>query len=174
MRKRMDYNELEQLLDKYWNAKTNLNEEKKLVRFFQQGPVPDQFKNLKPYFQYLKEDSPNQLMDERFDQEMLDQLQNQSSDGNDNRISWQFLLKIAAGLLLIVIGYLAFINIDNKITNNSQVITYDDPQKAYEHTKEALLLVSSQLNKGKNYASESLSRMEEARSIINNQLTTRK
>ncbi|MCI6159969.1 MAG: pyruvate ferredoxin oxidoreductase [Prevotellaceae bacterium] len=68
----MDYKYIEQLLERYWNCETSLEEEEILRMFFSQTDVPA---NLLPYrdlFLYEQNEKREVVLGEEFDQRMMD------------------------------------------------------------------------------------------------------
>ena len=66
----MDYKYIEQLLERYWNNQTTLEEERILQSFFSQEDVPASLMQYKPLFEYEVEAAEEKLGDE-FDAKML-------------------------------------------------------------------------------------------------------
>ena len=52
----MDYKYIEQLLERYWNAETTLEEENILHTFFSQKDIPAELESLRPLFAVEKEE----------------------------------------------------------------------------------------------------------------------
>lgn len=163
----MDYNNIEELLEKYWQAETTLDEESRLRDFFCYGIVPPHLEEFKPLFQHLKarrnETDLNPLGDE-FDHQILNNL------AKGNKSSWLTRLnqplKIAASVVVIcMVGWVVYTNRPDAV-NQSSHVTYQDPGQAYQETKKALLMMSINLNRGAVHASESLSKMDSAQNVI--------
>ena len=60
----MDYKYIEQLMERYWNAETSLEEESILRTFFSQKDIPAEMKHLRPLF---TDDAIGQTLDDDFD-----------------------------------------------------------------------------------------------------------
>jgi len=105
-----NYKYIEELLDKYWNCETDLEEERKLREFFSQKQQLSA--NLQPYqplFMHLQEEQEIKLSAD-FEVQLLERMAAKSTNHSSrklqvsNRIS--FFLKIAAGLILLLsIGF---------------------------------------------------------------------
>ena len=163
----MDYNNIEELLEKYWQAETTLNEESRLRDFFCYGIVPPHLEEFKPLFQHLKtrrnENDVNPLDDE-FDYRILKNLAKAQKSNWWNRLNQP--LKIAATVILIfMVGWVVYNNRPDAVDQSSH-ITYEDPGQAYQETRKALLMMSLNLNRGAVHASESLSKMDSAQNVI--------
>ena len=70
----MDYKNIHQLLDKYWEGETSLDEEKTLKAYFNQEEVATDLQQFAPLFQYLNVAEEPALSD-RFDQELMSKLE---------------------------------------------------------------------------------------------------
>ncbi|MBR3455205.1 MAG: hypothetical protein IKH26_07780 [Bacteroidaceae bacterium] len=66
----MDYKYIEQLLERYWECETSLEEEQILRSFFNQKDVPARLLQYKEIFSFSDEDKQNKLGDD-FDARML-------------------------------------------------------------------------------------------------------
>lgn len=67
----MDYKYIEQLLDRYWQCETSLEEEQILRAFFQQNDIPAEMSQYKPLFTYVNEEKQTDVLGEDFDEKML-------------------------------------------------------------------------------------------------------
>lgn len=66
----MNYEYINQLLERYWNSETTLEEERILKSFFSQDDIPAELKQYAPLFAYLDEAS-NEHLGEDFDAQIL-------------------------------------------------------------------------------------------------------
>ena len=48
----MDSNKIEELLNKYWNCETSLEEEQQLQAYFREGTVPEELKETAALFRW--------------------------------------------------------------------------------------------------------------------------
>ena len=67
----MDYKYINQLLNKYWEGATTLEEENILRSFFSQKDVPGSLIQFRPLFVYEQEDKEQNVLDEQFDAQLL-------------------------------------------------------------------------------------------------------
>ena len=67
----MDYKYINQLLNKYWEGATTLEEENILRSFFSQKDVPGSLIQFRPLFVYEQEDKAQNVLDEQFDVQLL-------------------------------------------------------------------------------------------------------
>jgi hypothetical protein len=143
----MDWKFIEELLDKYYNGETTLEEEKILTDFFRTGNVPAHLKHEKMLFGVYETSSlevPDVLTDEQIMAGIANRKRTIPALHFRSRI--KILSAIAAGVLL-VLGLTFFLKTDFFSTKKNYG-TYDDPQIAYAQTKKALMLISGKLSKG--------------------------
>ncbi len=73
----MNYQYIEQLLDRYWEGETTLEEEQILRTFFSQPDVPEKMRQYAPLFQYEASQAEDGLGDE-FDERMASLLEREN------------------------------------------------------------------------------------------------
>ena len=157
----MDSKKAEALREKYWEGKTSREEETELKRYLSTGSFrnePD-----KAYFDFLHNKSMLKPLNDEFDNEILDLIheKNNALKPKKNILTYWY---IAASLVLVISASIIFRNEIFKVEkpiNVVQIDTYDDPAKAFEETKRALLLISSRLNQTNEYTSQ-FSKFEES------------
>ncbi len=159
----------DELLKKYWEGKTTLDEENWLKEHVDWDGSKS---GSEIYFNHLKNKSEEKITDGDFDKQVLDQINQQktktrSFPGNYWRVAAAFILLITAG---IVLNKLTPDKPREKLTGNEIVIvdTYDDPEKAYEETKKALMFLSGKLNEGAAYTLE-IKKFNESQEILKNE-----
>ena len=136
----MDSKRIEELLKKYWECETSLEEEQTLVNYFNSGAVPEQFKEASLLFQYFQHHKKKSLSDSSFDGYAFTKSKGESIN---RRVGWVYnSLRIAAGIVVLMTA-LWFVRSEiRKSTPQEMLDTYDDPQLAFEETKKALLIIS--------------------------------
>ena len=67
----MDSKHIEQLLEKYWNCETSLEEEKQLREYFGGENVPGQWKEASELFRYFEQQRHQPLTDQTFETDVL-------------------------------------------------------------------------------------------------------
>ena len=150
----MDSKKAETLLKKYWEGKTDQHEEVELKNHFSTLKKNDEFSA--EYFDYLKAKSIQNPLGEDFDDDVLNNIGQKSNEPKQKVFPIKYWY-IAASLALIVSVSIIFKNRIFKADAPQQVVhvdTFDDPEKAFEETKKALLFISSRLNHGSAYAAE--------------------
>ncbi len=122
-------NNIEALLDKYFEGETSLQEENVLKEYFTQTDVPQHLEQYQAMFAYFaqnkKEKAPQNI-----------QVKPSKKSWN---ISW--LPKVAVVLLLLAIGYAIYPKGISKAEKK-------EAQIAFLETQKALKLISQNLNKG--------------------------
>lgn len=149
----MDYKYIEQLLERYWQCDTSLEEEDVLRAFFRQEDIPVQllrYKNLFVYEQAQKEVK----LGENFNFKILAKIERPVVKARRLTLVSRFmpLFKAAAVVtVMLSLGTVAqhsFSSDDNLDYNyESYKDTYNDPQVVYERITSALMMVSEGINK---------------------------
>jgi len=119
---------IEQLIEKYWNGETSLDEEKRVKKHFRNNPALSKESD---YFRFLKKEQ-----EVTFDQKV---------SKNSKRTWLSAAATIAVGLITAAL-----------VLQESQKDPFaiDDPQQALEETRRALMMIGSGLNEGQSYAME--------------------
>lgn len=58
----MKYEEIHELLDRYWEGETTLEEERRIKTYFSAGPIDERLQSVAPMFQALREEQAVQLV----------------------------------------------------------------------------------------------------------------
>ena len=159
----MDSKKIEELLQKYWDCETSLEEEKQLHEYFSNEHVPDQWKETATLFHYF-EQQKNKSVNPQFDKTVLGQLK--KPQGKVTNLV-QTSLKIAAGVAVLLA---AVFFVRQEIRKNDSVAmedTFDDPKKALEETKKALLMISKGFGSAEKQAKK-INLINEAKDKIQN------
>jgi hypothetical protein len=136
----MDFNNIEELLQKYWNCETTLEEEKLLHEYFRGSNIPDQVKETAVLFQYFEAHKKKSLNDVAFDHSVLRKV---SAPQKSKLVKLVYnSMRIAAGLIVVFLATWFIREEVRKTTPQEVVDTYDDPKIAFEETKKALLMIS--------------------------------
>ena len=67
----MDYKYIDQLLNRYWEGNTSLEEENILRAFFSQDSIPAELMRYKPLFRYEATEAKRDVLDDDFDTRLL-------------------------------------------------------------------------------------------------------
>ena len=133
----MDYNRIEELLDKYFDGNTSVSEENELKLFFtSNNNIPDNLLYAKNIFGFFKEEK-SVVFPKKIKEKPV------------KKIRLSYISGIAASIFIAM--FLIFSNVkkEDKIIYayvNGKAIT--DKKIAEEYTRQALLAVSQNLDKG--------------------------
>jgi len=145
----MDSKHIEQLLEKYWNCDTSLEEEQQLREYFR-GHVPESMKEVAQVFQYFDSQQKEQVNPE-FDAVVKKKIR--QPEGKVVRL-FQNYARIAAGLL-VVVAATYFVRQEVRKAYPPEIAdTYSDPKLALEETKKALMMISKGFNKAQREANK--------------------
>ena len=146
----MDSKHIEQLLEKYWNCETSLEEEQLLREYFR-GDVPDSLKETADLFRYFDWEKDQKITNTNFDKEVKVRIEKSSPKGKSISMVINYA-RIAAGLLVVVTATY-FVRQEIRRAYPPEVVdTYSDPKLALEETKKALMMISKGLNKAQKEA----------------------
>lgn len=145
----MDSKRIEELLNKYWNCETSLEEEQQLRQYFTGSQIPDALKETSALFKFFEEQKKKSLNDVSFDGEIMT---------NVNKPRGQVVkffrnsMRIAAGIAVLMAATWFVRTEIRETTPQEMVDTYNDPQLAFEETKRALLMISKSFGKAEEQA----------------------
>jgi hypothetical protein len=146
----MDSKQLEQLLEKYWNCETSLEEEKQLRDYFQ-GEVPESLKETADLFRYFETQQAKSVGGSDFDVAVIKKIKHQKPEGKSVSLFVNYA-RIAAGLIVVVTATYFVRQEVRKAYPPEIVDTYSDPKLALEETKKALMMISKGFNKAQKEA----------------------
>jgi hypothetical protein len=140
----MNREELNSLLEKFYNGESTAEEEKVLKRFFSEGDIPQGFEYEKAIFSYYSSSLNIPEPSSDFENRILIGITESGSRQKTGKYRKLALwLMSTAAALLIMIGSYFFIT-----GNKGLQDTYSDPEIAYAETIKILMDVSALLNKG--------------------------
>ena len=84
----MDYKYIEQLLERYWECETSLEEERILSAFFSQKEIPNHLAKFKSLFEYEKDQKELKLGSD-FDNRIIKLAKDEDSDSKESPINAQ-------------------------------------------------------------------------------------
>ena len=132
----MEFNKIEDLLEKYFQGETTIAEEKELKAYFSSPNVAQHLEQYKPMFGYF-----SQVKEQKSTQEI-------PLKAKKRNVAW---LSIAASVVVLLgIGTYFFVSEKNATpaVAQSELGTYDDPEEALAATQKALALLSNNVNVG--------------------------
>lgn len=129
----MALDNIEKLLEKYFEAETTIAEEKKLKDYFASPDVAQHLEQYKPIFGYA-----TQAKQEQFTATIPLKTKKRKS------VVW---LSVAASVaVLLSVGLFTFNHYNQPVSED--LGTYDDPEVAFRETQKALALISKSVNRG--------------------------
>ena len=129
----MEFNKMEALLEKYFEGETSITEENELKNYFSSSNVAPHLEQYKPLFGYFAEAKKENL-------EKIVPLVSKKQ-----KVAW---LSIAASVAVMLgVGTYIYFNTD-KVNENRELGTYNDPKEAFEATQKALAMLSNHVNVG--------------------------
>ena len=145
----MDSKRIEELLARYWECETSLEEEQQLHQYFQQKDIPEQWKETAALFKYFQQQKKKSITDVSFDDQVLASV----PKAKGKTISFFYItMRIAAGVAVLMVA-IWFIRKEVRSTNPPETIdTYEDPKLAFEETKKALMMISKSFGKAEEQA----------------------
>lgn len=166
----MEYNEIRNILEKYWEGESSLAEEAQLRDFFSRhdGDLPADLREVAPLFAYFHAAGEKEEMPELFTDEPAPW---EKPTATIVRPFWYGWMKYAAVLLMAAgLGYSIFSyqqkrQVEETSGDMAFTDTYSDPKVAYKETQRALKLLSKNLNTGKEQM-EKLSYFHEATQMV--------
>lgn len=141
--------EIGQLLEKYWNCETSLEEEQILRSYFNGPDVPEQLKDAAGLFRFFEAERLRSL-EENFDSEAMRKVKKAERSGKVvSMVRWMQVARIAAGVLVMVAATYFVRNEVIKSNHGNIPGEITDPQQALEETKKALMMISKSFGKAK-------------------------
>lgn len=131
----MDYKYIEQLLERYWQCDTTLEEEEILRTFFNQKDVPAELKQYSPLFVYGCMNTKEDMLDDDFDNRIM-AIIDESKPVKAKIVSLSSrmvsLFKAAAIVAIVVtIGNAAQFSFDSGNTADHEINVAKDYRKTY-------------------------------------------
>jgi hypothetical protein len=134
------------LLEKYWNAETSLQEEEQILKEMSGSDSPEA-----GYFAMIakaRQEKSNLTL-----KDIKGYRQDSGSGSGATVLPLYRWIASAAAILVFVIAGIGLWNYSQKATQPVQMAeTFEDPYEAYEEVREALAFVSSKLNKSQSEA----------------------
>jgi hypothetical protein len=175
-----NYQHIENLLDKYWEGETTLEEDKILQMFFASANIPLDFQAFQPIFK-AKSDIQKQTLSDDFDTNLLAILENEKEEKKEAKIiqlqnkqaaelqKWRFVAGIAASIALILAVYIVIPKTTETVGIAKTELTKEEHKealKAYEQTKMVLMFVSAKMNHGTQTAVKGLNKVKNLKEVI--------
>jgi hypothetical protein len=142
----MESKRIEELLNRYWNCETSLEEEAQLREYFQGGTIPEEHKEAAALFRYFH-NSRNTSVDVDF---------KPASQNKEGKVVTfvKYSLRIAAGVSVLVVASWFIKNEMDKqaIAEQRELQEQREIELAFEQTKKALMMISENFGKAEQEA----------------------
>jgi hypothetical protein len=136
----MDSEKINELLSKYWNCETTLEEEEQLQLYFRSSSVPESLKETAQLFTYFDHRRKKNLTDVSFDARVMKAIR--KPKGQLATLAYN-RLRIAAGIIVLLVAiWLVRMEVRKTSPLPDTADTYNDPKLAFEETKKALMMIS--------------------------------
>lgn len=132
----MEFNKIEDILEKYFQGETTIAEENQLKEYFSSPNVAQHLEQYKPMFGYFSQ--------------VKEQKSTQTIPLKTKKRNVAWLSIAASAVVLLGIGTYFYTSEKNAtpVTAQSELGTYDDPEEALAATQKALALLSNNVNVG--------------------------
>jgi hypothetical protein len=132
------------LLERYYSGETTLEEENYLYDVFTSGDVPDEFAAEKEMFGLLRSEKDKPLLNEDFDEKILNIINEKERAVSQKRTLYFILSGMAAAIVILLSVWLG-----KEIFTQKQIYgNVTDPKIAFAQTRNALNLISIEMNRG--------------------------
>ena len=163
--------DISQLVEKYFEGATNLEEEGKLKDYFNSDEVKDSLKQYQPLFQYFEQEKAQHVSAD-FDNKLFEKIESAGAKIVPMRTFRRRLMRVAAVAAVLLGAYMFLQEPVGPPDNGPVAIDWsaheiNDEQLAYEETVKALRLLSSKLNKGKNRTAVEVAKAEPVTKYLN-------
>nr|WP_315244305.1 hypothetical protein [uncultured Flavobacterium sp.] len=142
----MELNKIENILEKYFQGETSIAEENELRDYFSSSNVAQHLKQYQPIFGYFSQVKQQKSTHKLEDLDQTDKaIPLQTKKQN---VGW---LSIAASVVVLLgIGTYFYTSEKNTtpVVAQSELGTYNNPEKAFAETQKALALLSNNVNVG--------------------------
>ena len=158
----MDYNVIKQLIDRYWDSNTGIEEERKIKMFFStNSDLPEELEKWRSWFSDLSDISNAELGDD-FDVRILERI-GQEPVRNKRRFVINFRYLAAACIALMIFSATTWTIISHMSEKqNAQALNNE-----YEQIKNMLYFTSLKINETEKVVQENIGKMDVINEIIN-------
>ena len=158
----MDYNVIKQLIDRYWDSNTGIEEERKIKMFFStNSDLPEELEKWRSWFSDLSDISNAELGDD-FDVRILERI-GQEPVINKRRFVINFRYLAAACIALMIFSATTWTIISHMSEKqNAQALNNE-----YEQIKNMLYFTSLKINETEKVVQENIVKMDVINEIIN-------
>jgi hypothetical protein len=177
----MNYEQIKELLKKYFAGETSLDDEKILRGYFASPDVDARLVRYAALFQFFEHEKTIELNREATEKVMPQSPLQVAHVQKTQRFDWGKTLRYAAAIALLVVGSgvlfktfwqkPAIEQIAQVKNHKAKVIVFDendDPEKALAVIEKALMKTSKKMKKGTDEAFEGLEKVQKASELLHN------
>ena len=159
----MDYNNLKQLIARYWEGNTSIEEDREIkLLFAEHADLPEELEKWRSWFSNLS-DINNAELGKDFDIKILEHIEQEPVKVKKVFFS-RFRTIAAACIVLLVISGWEIISYQSEKKEQQAVL---QAKADYEHIKNMLYFTSSKINETEKEVQKNLSKMDIMNEIIN-------
>ena len=140
----MEYQTIEEILNRYFEGESTLEEETMLKEYFSHSDFPAEHRGMKELFQYFDEANREAIPDLDISSHLDSVIENEWKKETRNRfrhvVAW---VGSAAAVLVLTFGIYQYMEKPETVIKD----TYKDPKMAYLETRRALMMVSRTMNR---------------------------
>ena len=171
----MDYKNMNELLQKYWEGKSTLEEETALVQYFKEGDVAPEHKAYAPVFHLIGSYRKSELpvgFEERLHAKLKDTTPSDvtvaSTKSGRKVFQLRRNLSIAASFVLLVTAtYFLMPTLMGNQKTDLYTDTFESPEAAAEEIKVALGTLSAKMNESTAMIEDEMKKLDQANSLTN-------
>jgi len=158
--------DINNLLDKYWEGETSIEDEKVLKQYFSTSDVAAEHEAFKDLFVFWDNTSKIKYptLDQTVDNQTIE-IKHESKGIVRSLSIKKYVYAVAAVIVMTIASIFVVKNLHNEVQPKetySQVQEIEDPEEALRVTKEALALLSKKLNSSTKTVKENMGELEKA------------
>lgn len=166
----MAYKEINQLIEKYFEGETTLQEEQSLKNYFNSADVDERLVEYQPMFQFFT-NQQQLILDKQFETELMDMIANGQNRRSILRPLNSWVIRIAAAVVLALGVWWLVPTDQTKPVAQETTIDWskyepETPEEAIKILRTALVRTSKELNKGASVAAGEVTKISEIGKFI--------
>jgi hypothetical protein len=138
----MESSKIRELLNRYWQAETSLEEESQLREYFSRPDLPEEWRETASLFRYLRNNKKKELEDASFSDHVIAKVQANRKGKTATLVYNSLRIAAGIGVLVLAVWFIRREVSEPVLANQELRDTYDDPRVAFQETKKALMIIS--------------------------------
>jgi len=161
----MDYNNIKQLIARYWEGDTCIEEDQEIKRFFfEHTDLPEELEKWRAWFSNLSNVS-NAGLDADFDARIIDRIEAEAKKGKT--VFFPRFKVIAAACIALTMVSIAGWKVISHQSEKQERLAMVQAKADYEQIKNMLYFTSSKMNETEKAIQENFSKIDRMNEIIN-------